>query len=507
MSKLTIEELATFCKSKGFVYQDSEIYGGLSGFWDLGPVGVELFNNLKVDWWKHFVQSKENMVGMHGSVISNPKVWKASGHLENFGDLVLACSKCNNKLRADHFLEDTLDINVEGKKSDEINDIITKNKLSCPNCKGSFKELTNFNLLFKTSVGAEESKGSIAYLRGETAQGMFTNFKLITETARMKIPFGIAQIGTCFRNEIAPRDFIFRSREFTIAEFEFFKHPDEKKCEMLEEKHLDMEFMLLSSEVQEKDKKDLKKSTIRELVKKEKLDEWHAYWLAEQISWLYSIGLKKNNLKIREHTKKELSHYSSATFDIDYLFPFGSKEIAGNANRGQYDLKQHIQESKEKLEVFDEATKQKIIPSVIEPTFGIERTFLSIITEAYEDDKERGNIVLKFNNNIAPVKVAVFPLVNKIKKEGKEVFDSLKEFFTCQFDSSGSVGRRYARADEIGIPYCITFDFESLEDKSVTIRNRDDTQQVRVPVEGLKDTISKLLNKELEFEKAGKLIK
>jgi glycyl-tRNA synthetase len=500
MEKLTIDDMATFCKKKGFVYASSDIYGRIAGFWDLGPLGVELFNNIKADWWKHFVQSKENMVGMDGSMISHPRVWKASGHVENFGDIVLTCSKCKNKLRADHFIEDSLGKNVEGMKSEEIDKIIIKNKLKCPKCQSNFNELKNFNLLFKTSVGAEEGKGSGVYLRGETAQGMFTDFKLIADSSRMKLPFGIAQVGKCFRNEIAPRDFLFRSREFTIAEFEFFIHPEEKKCNEISKKHLNLKVMLLDSKSQEKNNAKPKESTIGKMVSGKKLGEWHAYWLAEQMMWLYSLGLKRENLKIREHTKNELSHYSSATFDIDYSYPFGSKEIAGNANRGQYDLNQHIKESKENLELFDETSKQKVVPRVIEPTFGVERIFLSLITDAYVDDKQRGNIVLNLNPRLAPIKVGVFPLVNKLDKEAKMIFNNLKSEFNCIYDRSGTVGRRYARADEIGIPYCVTFDFDSLKDKKVTVRNRDDTKQARVKIDDLKETLGKLLNGENVFK-------
>jgi glycyl-tRNA synthetase len=505
-SPITIEEMTVFCKKKGLVYPSSEIYGGMSGFWDYGPLGAELFNNIKNHWWKHFVHDKENMVGMDASIISHPRVWKESGHVDNFGDMVLACSKCSNRLRADHFIEDTLKINVEGMKAAEINKLIAENKLKCPKCKGNFQELKNFNLLFKTTVGADEEKGNIAYLRGETAQGMFTDFKLIADTSRLKLPFGIAQVGKCFRNEIAPRDFMFRSREFTIGEFEFFIHPDSDECDVMTEEHLNLKVMLLDAETQQHGKKDLKETTIGKMLKEKRLGKWHAYWLAEQMMWFYSIGLKKEDLKIREHTKSELSHYSSATFDMDYAYPFGSKEIAGNANRGQYDLNQHMKESKEKLELFDEATKSKVVPRVIEPTFGMDRLFLAVLCDAYNDDKERGNIVLKLNPKLAPIKVGVFPLVNKLNENARAVFDTLKKEFPCQFDTSGSVGRRYARADEIGIPYCITFDFDSLEDEAVTIRNRDDTKQIRVKVSELKETIRKLLNKEADFEKCGKAV-
>ncbi len=506
--KISIEEMAIFCKKKGFVYPSSEIYGGISGFFDFGPLGVELFNNIKAHWWKHFVHDKDNIVGMDGSIISNPGIWKASGHLDSFGDLVLICSKCKDRLRADHFIEDSLAVNVSGMKSDDINNILEKNKLVCPKCKGKFEELKDFNLLFKTFVGAEESKASVAYLRGETAQGMFTDFKIIAETTRQKLPFGIAQIGKCFRNEIAPRDFMFRSREFTIGEFEFFIHPDEKKCGQLIKEHLNLKVMLLDAETQDKGSKALKETTIGEMIKDKRLGEWHAYWLAEQMIWLYSLGLKKEDLKIREHTKSELSHYSSATFDIDYNFPFGSKEIAGNANRGQYDLKQHIKESKEKLEFFDETAKSKVIPQVIEPTFGMERVFLAVLVNGYNDDKQRGSIVLKLHKKLAPIKLAVFPLVSNkedIVKKAKEVYGIVKCCYTCYFDTSGSVGRRYARADETGVLLCATIDYDSLKDNSVTLRDRDTTKQIRVKISDLQNIIYDFWTGK-EFEKLGKII-
>jgi len=480
---ITIEDIAIFCKKKGFVYPSSEIYGGIGGFWDFGPLGVELYNNIKDHWWKYFVQDKDNMIGMDSSIISHPRIWKASGHLDCFGDLVLTCSRCKERLRADLFVEESIGLKVEGMDTDLVNKIIKKNKLVCPRCKAKFEPLKAFNLLFKTYVGAQEDKASIAYLRGETAQGMFTDFKLIADTTRQKLPFGIAQIGKCFRNEIAPRDFMFRSREFTIAEFEFFIHPDEKKCNQLTKKHLNLKVDLLDAETQEKGKQTLKHVTIGKMIKDKRLGEWHAYWLAEQMMWFYSLGL--TNLKIREHTNTELSHYSSATFDIDYAYPFGSKEIAGNANRGQYDLKQHIHETKEKLELYDEETKKKIIPKVIEPTFGIERVFLAVLVEAYNDDKKRGNIVLKLKPELAPIKIAVFPLVNKLDKKAKTVYNILKTEFNSFYDTSGSVGRRYARQDELGTPLCCTIDFQSLEDDTVTLRDRNTTKQIRVKINDL----------------------
>ncbi|MBI4738448.1 glycine--tRNA ligase [Candidatus Woesearchaeota archaeon] len=501
-SQISIEEMAVFCKKKGFVYPSSEIYGGMAGFFDFGPLGVELFNNIKTLWWKHFVQDREDIVGMDGSIIAHPRIWQASGHVDNFGDLVLICSKCKNRVRADHFLEDVLQINTAGMKSHDINAIVDKKKLSCPLCKGRFEELKDFNLLFSTTVGAEEGKGTRAFLRGETAQNMFVDFRLITETNRVKLPFGIAQIGKCFRNEISPRDFMFRSREFTIAEVEYFIHPETKTCNVFTPEHLNLHVKLLDAQTQEQEKTAQSSVTIKKMINDGRLDEWHAYWLAEQLLWLASVGLKKEDLKIREHVKTELSHYSTATFDIDYAYPFGSKELAGNANRGQHDLSMHARESKEKLELFDEETKSKVVPRVIEPTFGMERVFLAVLCDAYHDDKKRGNVVLKLHPKLAPVKVGIFPLVNKdgLEQKARAVHTLLRSQFTCVFDRSGSVGRRYARNDEIGTPYCITIDHDTLQDDSVTIRDRDTTEQVRVPIKELQFTLLQLIEGHLSFE-------
>jgi glycyl-tRNA synthetase len=481
-TKISIEELANFCKTKGFIFRSSDIYGGFAGFWDFGPLGVELFKNIKDDWWNHFVYQKTNMVGMEASIISHPRIWKASGHIGSFKDIAVVCKGC--------------------KKATKI-DVSERGKVKCE-CGGEFEEQGEFNLLFKTNVGALDS--SEAYLRGETAQGMFTNFKLIQQSSRMQLPFGIAQIGRCFRNEIAPRDFLFRSREFHIAEFEFFIHPDEKKCNLLNDKHLNVEFMFLDEETQNKKSKQLKKVKMKEVLDFAKLGEWHAYWLAEQIFWFRSLGL--NEIKIREHTKDELSHYSSATFDIDYEYPFGSKEVAGNANRGQYDLTQHQNESKQSMEIFDDKTKSKIIPRVIEPTFGMERVFLAILTKAYCEDKERGNVVLRIPSKLAPIKFAVFPLIKgkEFEKFATDISNKLGEYFNVSYDKSGSIGRRYARNDEIGTPYCITIDGDSLKNKDVTIRDRDTTKQIRVKISELKNILRQLINKEIEFENAGKLV-
>ncbi|MDP3919106.1 MAG: glycine--tRNA ligase [Nanoarchaeota archaeon] len=498
---ISIEDMASFCKKKGFIYRSSEIYGGFSGFFDFGPLGVELFNSVKTSWWKYFIQDREDMVGMDASIISHPITWKASGHLESFGDLVLACKKCNHKVRADHFIEEKLKIIADGLEASDINDIVQKNKLVCEKCKGEFKEVNNFNTLFPTKVGVTEDKDE-AYLRGETAQGIFMNFKLIAETNRMQLPFGIGQIGRCFRNEISPREFLFRSREFHIGEFEYFINPKQVKCSLLTKDHLKVKLQVLDAKTQEKGKSTLKEMHVKDMLKLKMLDEWHAYWLVEQYNWFISIGLNEKNLKIREHMHQELSHYSSATFDFDYMFPFGSEEIAGIANRGQFDLQQHMKFSKQKLQIYDDESKESVIPRVIEPTFGMERIFLALLYEGYKDDKKRGNVVLKLNTKLAPVKVAVLPLVNKVNDKSRGVFVELQTEFTCFYDKSGSVGRRYARADEQGIPYCVTIDFED----GVTIRDRDTANQIRVDESELLSVLRDLLSGRIEFKSAGKLV-
>ncbi|MBI3333932.1 glycine--tRNA ligase [Candidatus Pacearchaeota archaeon] len=481
--ELSIEELATFCKRKGFVFKSSEIYGGFSGFWDYGPLGAELFKNLKQDFWRWFVHSKENMTGIEASIISHPRTWKASGHLASFSDVAVVCKKC--------------------KKSTKI-DKSELGKVKCE-CSGEYESLGEFNLMFKTRVGALNQ--SDTYLRGETAQAMFMDFKLIQETSRKQLPFGILQVGKCFRNEIAPRDFLFRSREFTIGEFEFFIHPHEMKCALLDDTHTKVKVRLLDAESQEKGTDALKNTTIGQMVKEKRLDEWHAYWLAEQVLWFEHLGIAEK-IKIREHKKDELSHYSSATFDLDYEYSFGSNELAGNANRGQYDLTQHAKESKEKFEIFDEKSKERVVPRVIEPTFGMDRVFLALLCQAYTYDKKRENIVLRLPPRLAPYQAAVFPLVSKGKayELARAVYQELLAEFSVLFDVSGSIGRRYARQDEIGTPYCITIDEDSVKDKCATIRDRDSTKQVRVPIKELSAAVRSMVQGKKTFEKAGTLV-
>jgi len=475
--KIFVEELAKFCKEKGFVYRSSDIYGGFSGFWDFGPLGIELFDNLKKEWWSFFVHEKENVVGMEGSIISHPRTWKASGHIENFNDVFVKCKKCGKTGK--------LDENEVGK-------------INCPDCGGEYESQGKFNLMFETDVGAGENI-SKSYLRGETAQGMFLDFKLISQTSRQQLPFGIAQIGRCFRNEIAPRDFLFRSREFHIGEFEFFINPEEKKCDLLDDERLNVEFDFLSEEKQNSNSEELEKIKMKNLLEKNKLGEWHAYWLAEQIFWMRDLGL--NEFRIREHTKDELSHYSSATLDIEYKYNFGYKECTGNANRGQFDLTQHEKESKEKMEIFDEKYQKKVIPRVIEPTFGMERIFLALLTKAYCVD-EKENVVLKLPLKLAPIKAAVFPLVknnSELVKISEEIVKDLKKEFNVVYDKSGSIGRRYARNDEVGTPFCITIDEDSLKTNDVTVRFRDTKEQKRIKIKDLRNVLRNLVVGEKSF--------
>ncbi len=486
-SRLGIEELAMFCKRKGFVFASSEIYGGFSGFWDFGPFGVELFNNIKQSWWRYFVHQQENIVGIDASIISHPKTWKASGHLESFNDVSVQCGKC--------------------KKFNKI-DKSELAKANCGFCDGKFNKESakDLNLMFKTEIGPVTETSTVSYLRPETAQGMFLDFKTIADTGRVKLPFGIAQIGKCFRNEIAPRDFLFRSREFTIGEFEFFIHPEEKKCRLLKKRHLLLKLKLLDAEMQEKDKDVTREITIEKMLKLGKLEEWHAYWLAEQMLWFEQIGIA-DKIKVREHKKSELSHYSSATFDIDYEYMFGSKEVAGIANRGQFDLTQHMKHSGQKLEIFDEATKSRVIPSVIEPTFGMERVFLAVLSQAYIYDKKRENVLLNLPVFLSPVKMAVLPIVKdaKMMKMAKEIVNELRKDMNVAYDDSGSIGRRYSRNDEIGTPACVAVDEQSTKDKSVTIRDRNTTKQIRVKAENVAEILSKLIKGE-NLLKLGKVV-
>ena len=503
-SKLTIDEMATFCKRKGFVYPCSEIYGGISGFWDFGHLGVELKNNIKKEWWKTFVQQRDDMVGIDGSIISHPTVWKASGHVDGFTDVLVDCKKCGSRFRGDQLIEDKLKMPTAGMSLDDIAKKLGEHRVKCPKCGSELGEPKKFNLMFTTNVGAIQGSNSAAYLRPETAQLIFANFKLVQENARMKLPFGIAQVGKAFRNEISPRDFLFRMREFEQMEIEYFVHPDKQECPFIGEV-LDYEINVYSAEMQKNNKK-MEKITIKEALDKKIIKTgWHAYWLAKMHQWFVSLGANPEHFRIRQHVKDELSHYALDTWDLEYEFPFGWKELQGLANRTDFDLKQHMQFSKTDLTLFDEETKKKIVPHVIcEPSQGVERAFLVFMFDAYNYDKKRDNVVLKLHPKLAPIKIGVFPLVSNKKElveKAREIYNELKKEWTCTFDVSGSIGRRYARADETGIYACITIDHESLEEESATIRSRDTTEQIRVKISDLKNVLEKFL----DGEKLGKL--
>jgi glycyl-tRNA synthetase len=476
--KLSIEDMATFCKKKGLVFQSGDIYGGLAGFFDFGPECVELKNNIKREWWKFHVQEREDIVGIDGSIITNPKVWEASGHVANFNDVYVKCKKCKKPNKMD--------------KSE-----IGKTKCECG---GEYEVIGDINLMFKTNVGPVD--GSTAYLRPETAQLIFANFKLVAESSRMKLPFGIAQIGKAFRNEISPRDFLFRSREFEQMEIEYFVDPENfKKCPFIKEvlKH---EMNILSEEAQKKNQKP-KKMTIEEALKNKIIStEWLAYWLALEHKWFINLGANPDNFRIRQHMKDELAHYSSDCWDLEYNFPFGWKELEGMADRSDFDLQQHIKHSKKELSIFNQDTNKKIVPYVAaEPSLGVERALLVFMFDAYNDDKKRGNIVLNLDPKLSPIKAGIFPLMGKPELENlaREIQSNLKKYFNVKYDRSGSIGRRYARADEIGTPYCITVDFDSLKDNSVTIRDRNTTQQKRVKIQQLVEILGKLTSNEINF--------
>ncbi|MEK6760936.1 MAG: glycine--tRNA ligase [Nanoarchaeota archaeon] len=480
--KISIEEMAVFCKRKGFVFQSGEIYGGLAGFWDFGPMGVELKNNIKKEWWKYHVYQRGDIVGIDGSIVTHPKVWKASGHIDSFSDVFVVCKKC--------------------KKASKI-DRAELGKVKCDFCGGDFDEKTakDFNLMFKIQVG----ENGESYLRPETAQLIFADFKLVQESSRMKLPFGIAQSGKAFRNEIAPRDFIFRNREFEQMEIEYFIKPD-SGCPY---EIPDEEILIYSAEMQE-EKTNPKIMKIKDALKKGIIKkDWHAYWLAIQFEWFKSLGANPNNFRIRQHRKDELAHYSSDCWDLEYNFPFGWKELEGIADRKDYDLSQHEKFSGKDLRIFDEETKEKILPHVVcEPSIGVERSFLVFMFDAYTYDKKRENVVLKLNPKLSPIKASIFPIVKKeeFEKIAKNIFKHLSSEWKINYDESGSIGRRYARNDEAGTPYCITIDEESIKNDEVTIRDRDTTKQIRVKISGIKETMRKLLDGDIEFENAGKFV-
>ncbi|NQU79848.1 glycine--tRNA ligase [Candidatus Woesearchaeota archaeon] len=496
---LGIDDMAVFCKKKGFVFPSSEIYGGMAGFFDYGPLGTEMKNNLKQEWWRFHVQSRQDVLGIDGSIICNPKVWVASGHAEKFGDVLVEDLKTHERFRADVLIEEALRIHADGLSPEDLGKLIKENNVKSP--KGN--ELSNprqFNLMFTTNVGPVQSENSKAYLRAETAQIIFSEFKNVYETGRIKLPFGIAQMGRAFRNEIAPRHFLFRCREFEQMEIEYFVHPDKKDDCMFIEEVIEDKMNILSVDMQTKGQEEKNISVKQALDKKIIQSPWHAYWLAKELQWFARYGANPDNLRIRQHGKDELAHYSTDCWDLEYRFPWGWKELEGIADRSDFDLQQHIKHSKKDLSIYDEETKKKVVPHVVaEPSLGVDRSFLVFMFDAYDDDKERGNIVLRLHPKFAPYKAAVLPLVNKLESKARAVYDSIKEEMTCYYDKSGSIGRRYARQDEIGTPYCITIDFETLDNEEITIRDRDTTAQTRVKISDLKETMRKLINDEIKF--------
>jgi len=444
------------CKRRGFIYPSSEIYGGLANTWDFGHYGTLLKNNLRDWWWKKFVLERDNMVGIDASVILNPKVWQASGHVTGFNDALVDCKNCHFRTRADQLIEDNLkNTKVEGLSTDKLTKIIKDNNLKCPKCgKINWTEVRKFNLLFETHIGILEESKSKAYLRGEIAQGIFLNFRNVVDTMRVRIPFGIAQQGKAFRNEITMGQFIHRTLEFDLMEFEYFIYPSS-------------------------------------------WEETYEYWRKIMWEWTQDLGINKQNLRWREHETFERSHYSKKTMDIEYHYPFGWKEMFGIAYRTDFDLKNHGKFSGKDLTYKDPETEQKFIPHVIEPTFGLSRLVGVIIFDAYREDEVKGKkrVYLKINPKISPIKVAVFPLQkdDKLARVAKKIYRDLKTCFTAEFDDAGNIGKMYRRQDEIGTPFCITVDYQTLEDKTVTVRERDRMKQVRVKIEKLEEYIKKKL--------------
>ncbi len=458
MAKLTMDKLVALCKNRGFVFPGSEIYGGLANTWDYGPLGVALKNNVKAAWWKKFVTESPYNVGVDCAILMNPTTWQASGHLGGFSDPLMDCKSCKTRHRADNLIEDYMkkkgiEENIAGWTDEQMENYIREKGILCPVCgKGDFTSIRKFNLMFKTFQGVTEDSASTIYLRPETAQGIFVNFKNVQRTTRKRVPFGIGQIGKSFRNEITPGNFIFRVREFEQMELEFFCKPGT----------------------------DL---------------EWFAYWRKFCHDWLLGLGIKEENLRLRDHDPEELCFYSKATTDFEFLFPFGWGELWGVADRTDYDLTQHINTSGKDLSYTDPVTNEKYVPYVIEPSLGVERMVLALLCNAYDEEEVDGEtrVVMRFAPAIAPVKVAVLPLQKQLGEKAEAIYFDLTKHFPCEYDLSGSIGKRYRRQDEIGTPFCVTVDFDTLEDNTVTVRERDTMSQVRVPVENLRAYIEEQL--------------
>ncbi len=455
----TMEKIVALCKGRGYVYAGSEIYGGLANTWDYGPLGVEFKNNVKKAWWKKFINESKYNVGLDAAILMNPETWVASGHVGGFSDPLMDCKECKSRYRADKLIEDYYHdkgetVVVDGWDSQKMYDFVIENNIACPKCgKVNYTEIRKFNLMFKTFQGVTEDSKSEIFLRPETAQGIFVNFRNVQRTTRKKVPFGIGQIGKSFRNEITPGNFTFRTREFEQMELEFFCKPGT----------------------------DL---------------EWFAYWKDFCKNWLLSLGIKEENIKLRDHEKEELSHYSNATTDIEFMFPFGWGELWGIADRTDFDLKQHMEHSGENLEYFDQASNEHYIPYCIEPSLGADRVALAFLVEAYDEEAISDTdtrVVLRLHPALAPVKAAVLPLSKKLSEKAEEVFSELSKHFVCEFDDAGNIGKRYRRQDEIGTPFCVTYDFESEETGMVTVRERDSMEQVTLKIEDVASYIEERL--------------
>ena len=455
MKEKTMEKIVNLCKNRGYIYPGSEIYGGLANSWDYGPLGVEFKNNVKKAWLKKFVQENKYNVGLDTAILMNPETWVASGHIGGFSDPLIDCKSCKTRHRADKLIEDWLKENnqeaiVDGWTDEKMMDFINKKGIKCPNCGASdFTPIRKFNLMFKTFQGVTEDTKSELYLRPETAQGIFVNFKNVLRTTRKKLPMGIAQIGKSFRNEITPGNFLFRIREFEQMELEFFCKP------------------------------------VTDI-------EWFEYWRSFCKSWLLKLGIKEENIRLRDHSQEELCFYSKGTTDIEFLFPFGWGELWGIADRTDYDLKQHMEHSKEDLTFLDQETGEKFIPYCVEPSLGCDRVALAFLCNAYDEEEiAEGDIrtVLHLHPFLAPYKVAILPLSKKLSPKAEEIYEMLSKKYMCEYDEAGSIGKRYRREDEIGTPYCITVDFETEKDNSVTIRDRDTMEQVRVKIDELEKWI------------------
>ena len=449
-SEKTLDQLVALCKGRGFVYPGSEIYGGLANTWDYGPLGVELKENIKKAWRKKFIQENPYNVGLDSAILMNPQTWVASGHLGGFSDPLMDCCECKTRHRADDLIESFDGTNVAGWSNEEMSAYIKEHNIPCPNCGAhNFTDIRQFNLMFKTFQGVTEDAKDEIYLRPETAQGIFTNFANVQRTTRKKIPFGVAQVGKSFRNEITPGNFTFRTREFEQMELEFFCEPG-----------TDM--------------------------------EWFRYWREFCINWLKDLGIKDDEMRARDHSPEELCFYSKGTTDIEFLFPFGWGELWGIADRTDYDLKQHQNTSGEPMEYFDDEKKEKYIPYVVEPSLGADRVTLAFLCAAYDEEnigteeKPDMRTVLHFHPALAPVKIGVLPLSKKLNEGAEKIYAELAKTYNCEFDDRGNIGKRYRRQDEIGTPFCVTYDFESETDGAVTVRDRDTMEQERVKIEDLK---------------------